>query len=432
MISISAKKYKSVCGKPVSSFRAERSGVEESVLIDPSTSLGVTTKGFRTFHTPSKTSRQGAALLVVLFIVMVITILSLGFLSRSDTELACGQNMILRTQMDCLAESGLEHARGLILNPQDVVSEYFTGATGQQLVAGSDDYYDVEVIRDSNDYCNYIIDCSSYRLKGIEKVGFSSIRAELRLDPCIAYWAGSSTVVSEQITINGDVYCNGNLTNNGGIGGDVFASGTITGANIAGKKNELVTQAPVVWPGLVNSYFGPTYYIGSTSYSAEIVDVNVHPMGSFNPSETNPAGIRYCNGNVELVGVNIKGMLVVNGTLRVKGADASNVIRAVKNFPTLLVSGEVVIENGGSLVIEGLAQIGQKIVIDAGAVNANIDVIGGLFIANGGIDGITSSFVSVDVTAAPAISSIQTWQAAGTAQRWDPTAGAFFRSIERK
>jgi len=81
-----------------------------------------------------KTNRQGAALLVVLFIVMVITVLSLGFLSRSDVELACGQNMVLRTQMDYLAESGLEHARGLILNPQDVVSEYWTGATGQQVM----------------------------------------------------------------------------------------------------------------------------------------------------------------------------------------------------------------------------------------------------------------------------------------------------------
>ncbi len=66
--------------------------------------------------------RKGVALLVVLFIVMAITILSLGFLSRSDIELACGENMILRTQMDYLAESGLEHARGLILNPQDIGS----------------------------------------------------------------------------------------------------------------------------------------------------------------------------------------------------------------------------------------------------------------------------------------------------------------------
>ena len=65
-----------------------------------------------------KTHRRGVALLVVLFVVMVITILSLGFLSRSDGELACGQNMVIRTQMDYLAESGLEHAKGLILRKQ--------------------------------------------------------------------------------------------------------------------------------------------------------------------------------------------------------------------------------------------------------------------------------------------------------------------------
>jgi len=346
-------------------------------------------------------------------------------------ELACGQNMILRTQMDYLVESGLEHARGLILNPQDIGSEYWTGAAVQQLVEGSDDYYDVEVIRDSNDHCNYIIDCNSYRWSNGEKIGRSSITAELRLDPCIAYWAGSGTVVSGQITINGDVYCNGNLTNNGSIGGDVFASGTITGANIVGQRNELVPQAPVDWPGLVSSDFSPTYYIGSTSYSTEIVDANVHPMGSFNPSAGNPAGIRYCSGDVELTsGVNINGMLVVNGTLRISGVN--NVISAVKNFPALLVNGEMVVGDGGTLVIEGLAQIGQRIAIDAGAENVDIDVIGGLFIANGGIDGITSSLVSVDVTAAPAMASIQTWPAAGIAQRWGPAAGAFFRNIERK
>jgi len=381
-----------------------------------------------------ETGRQGAALLVVLFIVMVITIVSLGFLSRSDSELACGQNMVLRTQMDYLVESGLEHARGLILNPQDVSSEYWTGAVGQQLVAGSDDYYDLEVVRDDSvptNRCNYIIDCNSYRLRNGEQIGRSSLTAELRLDPCIAYWAGASATISQQITINGDVYCNGNLVNNGSIDGDVFATGTIAGANIEGRRNELVPKAPVVWPGLVSSDFGPAYYIGSTSYSAEIVDVNVHPVGSFNPSAGNPAGIRYCNDDIELTGgVSINGMLVVNGTLRISGAN--NVISAVKNFPALLVNGEMVVRDGGTLVIEGLAQIGQRIAIDAGAVNADIDVFGGLFIANGGIDAITSSFVSVDITAAPAITSIQTWPAANTMSRWSPAAGAFFRSIRRK
>jgi hypothetical protein len=57
------------------------------------------------------------ALLLVLLIIMAITILSLGFLSRCDTELACGRNMLLRTQMDQLADSAWA-CQGLILHPR--------------------------------------------------------------------------------------------------------------------------------------------------------------------------------------------------------------------------------------------------------------------------------------------------------------------------
>jgi len=203
----------------------------------------------------NKKVRPGVALLVVLFIVMAITILSLGFVTRSDVELSCGQNMLLKTQMDYLAESGLEHARGLILNPQDVddpVYTYWRGSTSLQLTSGSD-YYDVVVVRDENDFCNYTIDCDAYRLDGTEKISLSRLRAELRLDPCIAYWwVGSNTTISSSMIINGDVYCGNNLINNGTIDGDVFAVGTIGGnGTAAGRQNESVTQSyPVAWPGL--------------------------------------------------------------------------------------------------------------------------------------------------------------------------------------
>jgi len=363
-------------------------------------------------------------LLVVLFIVMAITVLSLGFVSRSDVELACGQNMILRVEMDYLAESGLEHARGLILNPQDGGSEYWTGATSQQLVAGSGNYYDLVVVRDDTDptdRCNYIIDCNSYRLQGADTIGRSSVRAILRLNPCIAFWTGSSTTLSPQVTINGDVYCTGDLTNNGIIGGDVFAKGTITGANIEGQK-QVVTEAPVVWPNLAVADFEPTYYIGSTPYSAQqIVDVNIPTL---NPL----TGVWYCAGDVNMPGgATINGTLVVNGNLTISGLN--NVITAEKNFPALLVTGQVIMKDGGSLVIRGLAQIGGPITDDPNTINANVSVTGGLFIAN---SGVTSDKVIVNITAAPAIASIETWPAVNTASRWRPAAGAFYRSIERR
>lgn len=374
-------------------------------------------------------SRSGVALLVVLFIVMAITILSLGFVSRSDVELACGQNMILRTELDYLAESGLEHARGLILNPQDVDSEYWTGSAAQQLVAGSNNYYDLVVVRDDTyptDRCTYIIDCNSYWIQSPGSLSLSNLKATLRLDPCIALWIGSSTTVWPQVTINGDVYCEGDLINNGTIGGDVFATGTISGTNIEGQKNT-VTEAPVSWPNLISIDFGPTYYFRSSTFSAEIVDTN-HPVGTFNPTGTNIAGIRYSNNDVNMSGdVNINGTLVVNGTLRISGSN--NIITAEKNFPALVVTGKVIMEDSASLVIRGLAQIGQGVSIEAGAASANINVLGGLFIAN---IGIASDKVIVNVIAAPAIASIETWPDASTPSRWKPMAGAFFRSIERK
>jgi hypothetical protein len=54
--------------------------------------------------------RNGSALLTVLFIVMLVSIYTMGFLIRSDSELACGRNSLLRTQADYAARTGLEQA----------------------------------------------------------------------------------------------------------------------------------------------------------------------------------------------------------------------------------------------------------------------------------------------------------------------------------
>jgi len=326
--------------------------------------------------------RPGVALLTVLIIVMVITVLSLGFLARCDVELACGENMALRTQMDYLAESGLEHARGLILSPQEVSSEYWTGAVGQQ-IAGSSDYYEVGVTRDNSnptDQCNYIIACNSYRLKSGERIGQSFISAQLRLDPCIAYWCGSNATISQRVTINGDVYCAGVLSNSGIIDGDAFAGGSISGGTITGQKNASSGAAPIDWPDVQISDFSARYYIHSTVYFPDIISSYLHSAGSFLPSVSNPGGVRYRSGDVELPGnVNITGSLVVNGNLFVSGVN--NTVTAVKNFPALLVSGDVVVKAGGRLETSGLAVINNKLQVSSDSTT--VTVFGGLCAVNG-------------------------------------------------
>jgi hypothetical protein len=314
-----------------------------------------------------KTIIKGAALLVVLFIVMLITICSLGFLSRSDVELATGQNMSLRIQMDYLTESGLEHAKGLILNPQDISSEYWTGATGQQLVPGND-YYDVAVVRDDSDptnRCNYIIDCNSYRLRDGEKIGRSSIRAELRLDPCVSLWTGNDTAVWSGVTINGDIFCNGTLINDGIIDGDAFAN-ALSG-NITGRQNA-VADLSLVWPRVTVADF-------TSNYNIQMISSSILSGQTFGPYS--PVRMCYYTGNLTLAGnVQIEGMLLVDGNLMVQGS--LNTITAAKNLPALLVTGSLVVESGGNLEVNGLVVIntGMQIRADAG----NINILGGLFI----------------------------------------------------
>lgn len=132
-------------------------------------------------------NKRGVALIVVLFIVMIATILSLGFLTRSDSELACGANMVMKTQMDYLAESGLEYAKGLIVNDSNAVISW--AVTDQQLYSGND-YYDVNVVSltvpDPNQPMqafDYRIVSTGYREKNGQKLGESTLRAELCVDP---------------------------------------------------------------------------------------------------------------------------------------------------------------------------------------------------------------------------------------------------------
>jgi cytoskeletal protein CcmA (bactofilin family) len=348
----------------------------------------------------NKTNRTGSALLVVLFIVMAITILSLGFLSRSDVELACGENMILRTQMDYLAESGLEHARGLILNDSNYLGDW--AVSRQRLVDSSDDYYDVDVVKDVNGECNYQITCDAYREKDGERIGRSSLEAELRLDPCIAFWIQASAQIINTVTINGDVYCNGTLTNSSVINGDVFANSIVGTGSITGRQKAL-GDLSLTWPQIT---------VGDYTYDYTIIEANI-PSGNY-------TGVIYCPNNIELSGnVNIDGMLIAGASLTVKGT--GNVITAGENLPAMLVTGNLVISYGGSLDVYGLAVVNKRV-----QNGGNVGINGGLFIKNAftGV-GITT------ITAAPSRTAITTWPSPGNPVRWSPVAGAFFKSIGR-
>ena len=343
--------------------------------------------------------RSGMALLVVLFIVMAITVLSYGFLARSDVELACGDNMILKTQMDYLAESGLEHARGLILHPQEIeIASGSWAVTQQQLVSGSNDFYNVNVVKDVNGECNYKITCDAYREKGNEHehIGQSSLKAELRLNPCIAFWTAADSTISANTTINGDVYCGGSFTNpnHGVINGDVFAVSFPGTGPTSGQKCGIEKAVGVTNPGLNISNFTPYY--------------------------PTPA-----DGNVVISqNLTVNDRIVVDCNLVINGGIIK--ITAPKNSPALLVGNKLTLKNGAVLEVNGFAQTANGLSVDGGT---EVKISGSLFIVGtGGINGAGK----VTITTDPLKASLQIPAAMGGPITWSPAAGAFFKSIERK
>jgi hypothetical protein len=317
--------------------------------------------------------RRGIALLMVLLMVMAITVLAAGFLTRTDVELACGQNMLLRLQMDQLADSALAHTRGLLLHPQDLESEYWQGATGQQLIEDSSDYYDVTVTRnaaDATDYCTYDITCEAYRRRGMEKTGRSRLLAQLRLDPCLALWTGTDLVHRAGWACYGDLYCAGTVENAGQIDGDVFAA-TLTGTALG--QHYPSTPAPVVWPHVV-----------ATDFTSRYPSVSVGPGSLTDKMFNSPPWIFSCNGDLTLAGnVTVEGMLLVDGTLTVQGD--RNVIRATKNPsvgfvpPALYVTKDLVLHQCNGLTLNGLAVVEGSVLV--GADTTNVGITGALFAA---------------------------------------------------
>ena len=388
--------------------------------------------------------RSGVVLLVVLFVSMVVAIISLGVLARASRQMACGDSMAQRLKLDYLAEAGLVHAKTLLLNPQEVgtlpdPNGFWAGASALQMQAG-DDYYDLAVTRSTSGptyRCTYDIKSRAYRKEGTEETLQSTLYAQLRLDPCIAYWAGGNTTEPNTVTINGDVYCDGILTSSAVLNGDVFAV-EFTGSS-TGQHYVLPVSPPegVVFPPLQASLYTLQYdYVENWDSPAvvshfprdlQVNDCN-NPPDPFVPGSFNPAGVLYWAGDLELVGnINITGTLVVDGNVIVKGGTTT--ITPVKNFPAIVVADTLRIEAFGSLEIKGLVQT-NKMSVDPNALD--ISITGALFINTNGMNVDPGYSRNITITTDPMKSAVITAYNPGpTFIKWSPAGGAFFKYIRR-
>jgi hypothetical protein len=129
---------------------------------------------------------------MVLFIVMAIAVISSGFIARSDAELASGRNYCMRNEVDYLAWAGLEHARALVISPENTdVLDTWSG-TELQLEPSSAQYYDLTVnspvetaAADPNDASTYAytVQSAAYRKSGSDVQARSILHGVLFYDP---------------------------------------------------------------------------------------------------------------------------------------------------------------------------------------------------------------------------------------------------------
>jgi len=311
-----------------------------------------------------QTRSKGIALLIILVLVATIAIVGLGFIVRGDTELLCGQNMELKADMDYLAESGLEQAKGLIMYPHDLAGEYFTGASAQQLVSGND-YYDVSVTKLSE--LNWQITSSAYRQVGGVNAAQSSFTANMRLDPDVGFWSGVPVVFYPGMNIAGDAYCNGAVKNNGVLNGDCFAD-SLAGNAITGQtkaKTALSLGRPDITYSLLTTNFTTQSISGSSLNSTTL---------------SGAAQIFYKNGDLEIKSnVTINGCLAVNGNLTITGT--TNVITAQKNVPAIYVSGNLIIKEGATITAAGLVFVDGR--VETPVYNASANITGAFFADDG-------------------------------------------------
>jgi len=126
--------------------------------------------------------QRGAALLVVMVVVMVVTILALGFLERSDMELACGNNVALKTQIEYVALGGLTWGRAAVLAWPGMS---FSPMTRQSFEMGADEYYDLTIndavpLADPNTFSREIV-CTAYKeASDSSRVAETRVRGLLR------------------------------------------------------------------------------------------------------------------------------------------------------------------------------------------------------------------------------------------------------------
>jgi hypothetical protein len=340
--------------------------------------------------------RRGVALLLVVTVVGIASVMGLALLSMSRLQSQAGSAVAKAASADALAESGVNLALFYLQNPKmaPVLNSdgYWPGQSNITLGADVPGSVDVTVTPAGGDLYDIVSvgTMNSSAAQGPAR----TVRVRVRVNtgfaaPYAAAFTGPVTIPNG-VRVIGDLQTPGQLTV--GTLGRVEGRALVPVWPIVQFLGVLhatvitaVEQANQI-PRAEDLHDYRTYtFNGATGHAEQVPQVLADC--TLGPTATNPAGVYWAQGDLELNGqVRINGTLLVRGgRLTVRAGEA--VINPLASMPGLIVDQDVRLQlaaGGETLVVNGLAWIGGGIGRSGTAGNGRIEISGALIMSGGG------------------------------------------------
>ena len=376
----------------------------------------------------TRQKRGGFSMMMVIAVVAVAAILAMAVLSSNTLQAKASSGRAAVAQADSLAESGLNRALYYAHNIDDgskcPIRSLAVGATYKEtnvsLGSAVNGTFDLSIERRTQ---------NRYYIEATGKVGPAEtpLRRTVTafVDVNYTLWAmafGGDVTLPANTTVVGDIYCDGNLINNGAVDGVVYAK-TVSGTGsqtekgllgdvvdaVSGIVKSLASILKILSPDPINHYTSYTH--NGTTYAAESILVSSLSNKTLDPDkEKNPAGIFYKTGTLDLNGnVTINGTLVVMGNLRVQSTN--NVINPAEGYPALVIDDDLMFKQAASsLEVWGFMHFGGRLVKASGSVvNSNFRVNGALYNPGHGATTFDPAFGKIYVKFDRTRSSVKGW-----------------------
>ncbi len=309
---------------------------------------------------------RGVALVLVMLSVGAAVAMATALLTLASVKLLASRDLIDYAKAEYLAESGLSEAAYFLANPPpDVPGGYWTGATNRQLDA-SGSYYDVSVTQDTDDTSLYYALSTGHLVGPAGEILAFSLQRTFRVAQASVFshdlMADHDLSIPTKITINGDTYATGDLTNMATLNGDAETTGSITnGGTITGQ---ITPNAPAIDIPACELSDPVTYTYQGTQYQATVItDSKIKNEDWSIPPADNPMGVYIRYGDLEfLKGNTIVGTLIVTGVLTIDIARSQSTITASPGFPALIAQDNVILQLDRSTMTVNGAFIARKAV----------------------------------------------------------------------